>query len=146
MIDRPVRILSLGVMAGCALLGCASTPAPAPRATTVYVDVHQGSTQGEVPAGIHLSDPRIGVANQALARLLGHTLEFEIDPALVRQFGEGLHDAYVSALETAPRRWARAALSPRRRPAEPLQSTPAGRVRAPPRTPEGCRSSRRLES
>ena len=81
---------------------CGSPPAP----ETVVVDnsinvtIDAGGRRGEGPATIDLGDPRVAVAQEKIAGLLGHPLGMEFDAAVVKTFGPELHRAYVSALES----------------------------------------------
>lgn len=62
---------------------------------TVYAD----GSRGQAPREIDADDPRVGVARAKIKELLGQELGFELDAALVTQFGDNLHEAYVAALE-----------------------------------------------
>jgi hypothetical protein len=66
----------------------------------VTVVVTHIQAEGPAPARIDPTDPRIAVSARAVADLLGHPVTFEIDGALVPQFGASLHERFISAFET----------------------------------------------
>jgi hypothetical protein len=96
--QKSLALVALGLCAHC-------SPATPPTAVVVNNEVNVSVTthggQGEVPPTIDLNDPRIGVAQREIARLLGHPLNFEVDPTLVPNFDQQFHDAFVAALETS---------------------------------------------
>lgn len=84
-----------------ALLGCGSPPATRVVDNSLNVTVYTDGQPGEPPKGIDPEDPRALVSQEKLTELLGHPLAFELDAAIAAKFGEGLHAAYVAALEGA---------------------------------------------
>src|SRR5690606_30557899 len=84
-------------------LGCGGN-APAPTQVvvnnTVHVTVNDGPDAGKPPAAIDMTDKRIHVAFEAISKLLGHPVRFEIDNSLLPKFGPRLHEVFVEALET----------------------------------------------
>jgi len=95
------RLAQVGALLG-ALGACGSPPAP----DTVVIDnslnvtIEAGGKRAASPATIDLGDPRIAAAQKRVAGLLGHPLGMEFDATLVKTFGDDLHRAYVSALES----------------------------------------------
>lgn len=93
------RWLVLGLSLG---FGAACSPAAAPTVVVsneVNVVVSDGPSAGSVPPSIDLNDPRIAAAQREIESLLGRPLKFELDRTLVPAFGNGLHAAFVAALE-----------------------------------------------
>src|SRR5690606_14863564 len=76
-------------------LGCGGN-APAPTQVvvnnTVHVTVNDGPDAGKPPAAIDMTDKRIHVAFEAISKLLGHPVRFEIDNSLLPKFGPRLHE------------------------------------------------------
>jgi hypothetical protein len=81
---------------------CGSPPAP----DTVVVDnsinvtIYADGRREAGPQALDLDDPRVTVAQQKIAALLGHPLGMEFDAVLAKTFGDDLQRAYVSALES----------------------------------------------
>lgn len=100
MKGRGWRLAARAAFAGALLLACG---APAPRTLVVdrssSVTIYTGAARGQRPSAIDPEDPRVGVAQREIERLLGHGLGFELDAAVVAQFESDLHRAYVAALE-----------------------------------------------
>jgi hypothetical protein len=92
------------VMAGAivclSLLCCSPAPTQVVVQNTVVVAITNGPSAGKVPPTIDLSDKRIDVALNAIAKHIGGQVQFEIDNTLIPKFGQRLHDAFVEALET----------------------------------------------
>lgn len=92
----------LGVASLAAWLGVACSPAPTQVVVnnTVQVTISDGPNAGEPPATIDMGDKRISVAFEAIAKLIGHGVQFEIDNSLIPKFDARLHEAFIEALET----------------------------------------------
>jgi hypothetical protein len=90
--------LTLFALLACAAFGCSPGPSGV-FVQRVDVIVNAGPNQGSRPAGIDLDDPRIAAADRELTRLLGRSLAFELDPALLPSFDQTLQAAFVAALE-----------------------------------------------
>lgn len=80
--------------------GCTPAATQVVVNNTVQVTVTDGPQAGKSPPAIHMDDKRISVAFDALAKLLGHPIHFEIDNSLLPKFEERLHEAFIEALET----------------------------------------------
>jgi hypothetical protein len=92
-------VLALGMAAA---VSCSPRPpASVVVDNSLHVTIHAEGSRTSRPTGIDPEDPRIGIAQRRLAELLGHPLGFELDSAVVAQFGSDLHRAYVAALEEA---------------------------------------------
>lgn len=95
---EPRRQFRRGGLAVCGLLlalacgGNAPGPAQVVVNNTVHVTISDGPDAGKPPATIDMTDKRIHVAFEAIAKLLGHPVRFEIDNSLLPKFGPRLHD------------------------------------------------------
>ncbi|HTV18150.1 MAG TPA: hypothetical protein VMG12_05755 [Polyangiaceae bacterium] len=89
-----------------ALIGGAACGSP-PPAEHVEIDnsfnitIYTRADRRAAPAAIDPTDPRIAAAERELTQLLGHPLAFDVQAAAAAKFGQGLHQAYISALEEA---------------------------------------------
>jgi hypothetical protein len=99
------RWLGAALVWALAVCGCGSPPASRTLRVdnSLNVTIHTDGSRGEAPPAIREDDPRIAVAGQQIAELLGHPLGFDFDEAVAAQFGSGLHEAYVSGLERIAR-------------------------------------------
>jgi hypothetical protein len=92
------------------LVGCAggpgrgsskeSEPPQVVITNIVQVVIVDGPRKGQAPPQIDFKDKRIQIASEAIAKLLGHSVIFEIDDGLLPKFDARLHEAFVEALET----------------------------------------------
>lgn len=80
--------------------GCSPATTHVVVNNAVIVAVLDGPNAGKVPGGVDLSDKRIAVALNAIEKHLGEPLHFEVDSTLIPKFKDGLHEAFVEALET----------------------------------------------
>lgn len=87
------------ILVALALSGCG---APGVRSIVVNqqvtVDLVNPSAAPEM-AAIDPTDPRIAKDGRAIAELLGHPIRYDVDAALARQYGGGLHELFVAAME-----------------------------------------------
>jgi hypothetical protein len=92
----------LGVVAVAMATACGGSAGPTQVVVTntVQVTVSDGPDAGRPPATINMSDKRIHVAFEAVNKLLGHSVQFEIDNSLIPKFESELHEAFIQALET----------------------------------------------
>jgi hypothetical protein len=94
--------VGLSALAVVLLGACGSPPAP----DTVVIDnsinvtIHADGRREAAPQALDLDDPRVVVAQKKVASLLGHPIGMEFDAVLTQTFGDDLHRAYVSALES----------------------------------------------
>jgi hypothetical protein len=89
------------VLATLGLLGCGAPPGKTRTINnSLNVIIRADGRRDQGPAAIDPEDPRVVVTQKQLAELLGHPLVFEFDDAVAAKFGDGLHEAYVAALES----------------------------------------------
>lgn len=97
---RRVLLLAAFMCCGVHVAGCAPAATNVVVNNTVVVAVSDGPNAGKVPASIDLSDKRIDVALNAIEKHTGGPIHFEVDSTLIPKFQDGLHAAFVEALET----------------------------------------------
>lgn len=92
----------LGAVGVVAALSCGgpATPTQVVVNNTVQVTISDGPNAGKPPSTIDMGDKRISVAFEAIAKLIGHGVQFEIDNSLIPKFDDRLHEAFIEALET----------------------------------------------